>query len=230
VRRLRPRSIRAVFAPIVAAVVVAAVVVAVLVLGRGGLAGAATKGPGLLAKSDLPSGFLSVVPATTVPDPTVLVTDAATCSQTLQPVTGSVGGWLIQFTPGGAPNALPSVTELVIGYHSAAAARASYAKRSASHTARLKCGTVALRTDASSAPTASVTYHSAKFRAVGRGHFAEQSETSGTTTPYTSVTFLSGTYVVGLTFSDGSQAMSRGATETLAARAAHRLKSPVFGP
>ncbi len=215
--------------PVLAAALAVAVVVAVT-LGPAGIVGAATKAPGLLATSDLPSGFLSVVPATTVPNPTVLVTDAATCSQTLQPVTGSVGGWLIQFTPGGAPNALPSVTELVLGYTSAAAARASFAKRSASHRARLKCGTVALRTAGSSTPTASVAYQTAKFRAVGRGHFAEQSQTTGTTTPYTSVTFLSGTYVVGLTFSEGAQALSLGATEALAVRAAHRLKAPIFGP
>jgi hypothetical protein len=192
---------------------------------------AATASPGVLEKSDLPSGFLPVVPTTTISQPTALVTDPLACTQRLQPVPGAVDGSLAQFTPKGATNALPSVTELVLTYTDAASATASFTQRRASHDARLRCGTVQLLppgpTPSPASPTTTLQYAKAKVRFSGVGHdwFAEQSTAAGTI-PYTALTFRSGPYVVGLTFSAGPGALKAKTLRSLATTARHRLATP----
>jgi hypothetical protein len=197
-------------------------------------AAAATAPPGLLDKRDLPSGFLPVVPATTITQPTALVTDPLACTQRLQPVPGAVDGSLAQFTPKGATNALPSVTELVLTYTDAAAATASFTQRRASHDARLRCGTVQLlppgAAPSPASPTTTLQYAKTKVRFGGLGHdwFAEQSTAAGTI-PYTALTFRSGPYVVGLTFSSGPGALKTKTLRSLATTAKHRLQAPAAG-
>jgi len=192
-------------------------------------ASATPAAPGLLDARDLPSGFRLVVPPTTIADPTVLVTDALACTQRLQPVAGAVDGSLAQFTPGGATNALPSVTELVITYTDAAAATTSFAQRRTSHGARLRCRTVTLLppgTPGPASPTTTVSYTKAtvRFRGLGPSWFAERSGTAGTI-PYTALTFRSGPYVVGLTFSAGPGALKPAVLRRLAVEARHRLRT-----
>jgi hypothetical protein len=206
------------------------------ILGETPPAGAAdTAAPGLLGQTDLPARFQPVVPASTI-TPSVLVTDAEACTQTLQPVAGALDGSLVQFTPGGATNALPSVTELVVRYSDAAAAAASFAQRRASHAARLRCGTVtllsAVTAGSPASSTASIEYRkvATRFGGIGRSWFAERSAAAGSTIPYTSVTFRSGPYVVGLTFSAGQGALGARTLRTLATRAARRLTAPIAGP
>jgi hypothetical protein len=195
---------------------------------------AATAPPGVLEKRDLPSGFLPVVPTTTISQPTALVTDPLACTQRLQPVPGAADGSLAQFTPKGATNALPSVTELVLTYTDAAAATASFAQRRASHDARLRCGTVQLlppgATPSPASPTTTLQYAKTKVRFGGVGHdwFAEQSTAAGTI-PYTALTFRSGPYVVGLTFSAGPGALKTKTLQSLATTARHRLQAPAAG-
>jgi hypothetical protein len=188
----------------------------------------------LLDKSDMPSGFLQVAPASAISGPTALVTEVASCTQRLQPVAGAQGGWLVQFTPSGAPNALPSGTEIVFTYSDPAAATASFSQRRASHLARLNCQTVQLVPSGApspSSPTTAIQYAKTKLRytGIGKDWFAEQSTQSGTI-PYTALTFRSGPYVVGLTFSSGPGALKAKTMRGLAAGARRRLRSPVSGP
>jgi hypothetical protein len=197
-------------------------------------AAAAAAAPGLLDQRDLPSGFLPVVPATTISQPTALVTDPLACTQRLQPVPGAVDGSLAQFTPKGATNALPSVTELVLTYTDVAAATASFAQRRTSHDARLRCGTVQLlppsSTSGGASPTTTLQYTKVKARFGGLGHdwFAEQSTAVGTI-PYTALTFRSGPYVVGLTYSAGPGALKTKTLRSIATTAKHRLAAPATG-
>jgi hypothetical protein len=68
-----------------------------------------------------------------------------------------------------------------------------------------------------------------KYDGIGSEWFAEQSTTTGTI-PYTALTFRSGPYVVGLTFSAGPGALKAKTLRGLAGRARHRLRAPVSGP
>jgi hypothetical protein len=205
-----------------------------LLAGAPAAAGAATAAPGMLDKNDLPSGFLPVAPDSTVSAPAVLVTDGTSCTQRLQPVAGAVDGSLAQFTPSGAANALPSVTELVLRYTDTGAAASSFGQRRASHAARVKCATVQLLpagTPGPASPTTTIQYAKAKIRfaGLGRDWFAERSAQSGTI-PYTALTFRSGPYVVGLTFSAGPAALDAKTLRKIAVTARRRLRSPVSGP
>jgi hypothetical protein len=222
------RAVR--FAVVVTALLVGAVLMESLPAGA-----ADPAAPGLLGRTDLPAKFQPVVPQSTI-TPTVLVTDPNACTQTLQPVAGGLDGSLVQFTPGGATNALPSVTELVVRYSDDATAAASFAQRRASHAARLHCGTVTLLSSVTAgspaSSTASIEYRkvATRLRGIGRNWFAERSSAAGATIPYTSVTFRSGPYVVGLTFSAGPGALSAKTLRTLVTRASHRLTAPIIGP
>ena len=223
------------FAVVVSAVLVGQLLVGQLLVAPVPAGAADTAAPGLLGRTDLPAGFQPVVPPSTI-TPTVLVTDPLACTQALQPVAGALDGSLVQFTPRGATNALPSVTELVVRYSDDAAAAASFAQRRASHVARLRCGTVtllsAVTAGSPATATASIGYRkvATRFRGIGRNWFAERSTAAGSTIPYTSVTFRSGPYVVGLTFSAGQGALTGKTLRTLVARAAHRLTAPIAGP
>jgi hypothetical protein len=82
-------------------------------------------------------------------------------------------------------------------------------------------------TPSPASPTTTLQYAKTKVRFGGVGHdwFAEQSTAAGTI-PYTALTFRSGPYVVGLTFSAGPGALKAKTLQRLANTAKHRLQAP----
>lgn len=202
--------------------------VVVVVLGAVGTvaASAATKSPGLLQARDLPGGLQSNGTPRAYPNPTVLAVTAPTCTETTQVDPSALGGVQVTFARRDAPTGMLTLAENVIVYPTAKAAATAFAQRAQFHTARLKCGTLGFVRPGATAVSGTTSYQGGKFPKIGGGSYLESSGVPGTVNTNTSVTFVSGPYLVGLTTFGGTSPVTITEFRTIAPRALKRLPVP----
>ena len=154
-------------------------------------------GPGLLTVADLPAGYTQPSDARTFPTFNLPVTNPTSCTETPTLVSGISGAALVTFLPPSATTTTAGLSEAVLTFPDAKAAKAAYAARVKNDKARWKCASVGFVPVSQSAPIATFQYAKAKAPKVGSASFATTGSTtaSGPTAPVT-VTFVSGPYLV----------------------------------
>jgi hypothetical protein len=209
-----------------AVVVGLAVTLAGLVVAGVAAADAVTKAPGLLRLSDLPGSFQISGGPTTYVNPAVLRVDAQACTETIEVDPSALGGVQIAFARVGAPRGDLTLAERVVSFSNAKMATAAFVQRSKDHAARIKCGKLGFVQPGKTTVTGTTTYQGGKFPSVGGGSILESSGTPGTVNTNTSVTFVSGNYIVGLTTFGGTDPLSVKDFKLIAPRALKRLPHP----
>ena len=219
-----PRSGRAPF-PICAGVVALA-----LVAGSIG-AGAqtptttttSTTGPGLLTTAELPAGYTQPSEARSFPTFNLPVTNPSSCTETPTLVAGITGATLVTFVPPGGSASSPGLSEAVLVFPDAKAAKATYAARVKNDKARWKCASVGFVPVSQSTPIATFQYRKEKVPKVGSASFATSGTTmAGATAPVT-VTFVSGPYLVLVGFAAPPNAPSASDMKAILKAAQQRL-------
>jgi hypothetical protein len=176
---------------------IAATAVTVVLATAAPAAASATATPGALSTADLPAGYAQPGSAQTFTTFSLPTTDAATCRETPAAVPGLAGATLVTFSPPNAPTTTAGLSESILWFANAKAAKAVYAARVANDQARWKCGAVGFVPPGQSAPIATINYTQAKVPKIGSGSFATSGTTgtSPTGAPVTA-TFVSGPYLV----------------------------------
>jgi hypothetical protein len=203
--------------------IIAGVVALALVVGAVP-AGAQTATPGLLTTTDLPAGYAQPSEARTFVSFSLPTTNPASCTETPSSVAGITNAMLVTFGAPGASASTPGLSESVLTFPDAKAAKAAYAARVKNDKARWKCAAVGFVPVSQSTPIATINYRKAVVPKVGSKSFA----TSGSTVanaagaPVT-VTFVSGPYLVLVGFAAPPNAPSAADTKTILKAAQQRL-------
>jgi hypothetical protein len=192
--------------------------------------------PGLLRAADIPVSVQQVGDPTTYATFNLPETAADACTETPVPVGGLTGAFGATFSADGT--AVPAaISEFVLSFATAPNAKLEFAERTKNEAARLKCRTVGFVPPGTNAPIASVTYHKATVAKVGNGAFADFSTptpapgATGTTSLATatsagaSLTILSGSHLVILSFPGASLPLSVKQMQATATRAVQRLSN-----
>jgi hypothetical protein len=187
---------------------------------------AVTKSPGLLAPSDLPGSFQQTAPPVPFTQTTALTVDAKACTESLQPVASPISGVQASFARVGAPTGSLALIENVQVYRNARDAAKMFAHDAKNHAARLKCGTVGFIPQGSTTPGGTTAYQTAPFPKIGAGAYLESSGAPGTVNTNTSVTFVSGPYVVRIGTFGGTDPLTTADLKKIAPRALKRLRKP----
>jgi len=199
--------------------------VVALALGAGALeAGAQTTTPGLLTTADLPSGYSQPNEARTFTTFSLPTTNPSTCTETPTPLVGITSAVLVTFAAPGAAPGVPGLSESVLTFPNATAARAAFGARVKNDKARWKCGAVGFVPVSQPTPIATINYRRATVSRVGTKAFATSGSTSTTTTdaPVT-VTFVAGPYLVLVGFPARSLAPNPADEKTVLKAAQRRL-------
>lgn len=166
-------------------------------------ASAAPKEPAFLQASDLPGGLVLMAgpkPSTTVNQ---FVIDPAACTQSFEADPAATGGNVVQFA---APaTGIGALSESIVAYPDAKAAKAAFQHHAATARAGEKCGSVDVLTPGSTTPAATIVYTKVKVPKVGGGAYGVSRGTGDPATAAVGVEFLSGTHLVVLqTFGNGA--------------------------
>ena len=186
-------------------------------------AAAATKTPGLLVVTDLPGTFQDAAPTTDVAF-NALVVDPKTCTETPKPIVGLSGAQSVVF--GGAGTATPVVvSENVVSFPQARAARVAFAMQSKSAKAAVTCRSVGFIPPGTTAAIGTVSIAKVKFAVTSDASFATSVNAAGTTVLTNFVTFLHGPSLVTVGASAGPDGLSAADLKTIVGRARKRLKA-----
>jgi hypothetical protein len=186
--------------------------------------GAQTTTPGLLTAADLPAGYTQPSEARTFISFSLPTTNPSSCTETPSSVPGITNAMLVTFGAPGASASTPGLSESVLTFPDAKAAKAAYAARVKNDKARWKCAAVGFVPVSQSTAIATINYRKANVPKVG----SKSSATSGSTVanatgaPVT-VTFVSGPYLVLVGFAAPPNAPSAADTKAILKAAQRRL-------
>jgi len=200
-------------------------VVALALVSGAVAAGAQTATPGLLTPADLPSGYTQPSDARTFPTFSLATINPSSCTETPTPVAGITNAMLVTFAaPGASPSTPGALSESVLTFPDAKAAKAAYDGRVKNDKARWKCAAVGFVPVSQSAPIATINYHKAKVSKVGNTSFATSGSTAaGATAVPITVTFVSGPYLVLVGFAAPPKGPSAADTKAILKAAQRRL-------
>ena len=193
-----------------------------LVLAPAGPAAAVTRPPGLIATTDLPPTY-TASPPTTSSTLSALIVDAAACTETPVPITGLTEVQSVVFSRSGATTP-DIVTETVVSFPKAKAARAAYAAQAKSAKAGEVCGNVGFVPPGATVPVSTVAIATVKAAPAGDASFASGAHATGTAVTTSYVTFRRGPYVVTVSASAGPDGVDVAALDRTVGVAEKRLK------
>jgi hypothetical protein len=180
--------------------------------------------PGLLTTADLPPGYTQPSEARTFIAFSLPATNASSCTETPLSVTGITTARLVTFVPPGGSATSPGLSEAVLAFPDAKAAKAAYAARVKNDKARWKCASVGFVPVSQSTPIATINYRKATVPKVGSKSFATSGSTvTGATAAPITVTFVSGPYLVLVGIAAPPNAPSAADTKAILKAAQRRL-------
>jgi hypothetical protein len=197
-----------------------AIVLGVCMLAMSVPALGATAEPGLLQASDLPGAFEQDGDPIVETVVNQFAIDAQACTQTFEPDQIADGYTGVRFAiPATGDTAL---TEVVISYPDANAAKVSFKHRTATARAGVKCGSV--ENSAPGAPPSTVVYEKVKFPKIGGGSYATARGTGDRESAAVAVEFVSGPFVVLVNTVGNTDGPSDKDLKTIARRAEQRVR------
>jgi hypothetical protein len=204
-------------------VVIVASVVA-LALAAGARAVGAETTPGLLTTTDLPAGYTQPSDPRTFPSFSLATIDPSACTETPKTVAGLTSRTLVTFVPPGATGSTPGLSESVLTFPDAAAAKAAFDGRAKNDKARWKCGAVGFVPVGQTSSIATINDRKVKVPNVGSKSFATGGSTAAhaTDVPVT-VTSVSGQYLVLVGFAAPPNAPSKADIKSILATAQQQL-------
>jgi hypothetical protein len=180
--------------------------------------------PGLLTTAELPAGYTQPGEARTFLAFSLPVTSPASCTETPVSVTGITSARLVTFVPPGGSATTTGLSEAVLVFPDAKAAKAAYAARVKNDKARWKCASVGFVPVSQSTPIATFLYEKATVPKVGSASFATSGTTmAGATAAPVTVTFVSGPYLVLVGFAAPPNAPSSSDMKAILKAAQRRL-------